>query len=241
MHTTHLRGPQGVLNEPTNVAPNFPTVQLGDVVLRLYEHKILLAYAINFSMVATPQGAINAQEQRINQIRMHTVRKLEKWKRLFSPRAHPKTDTDPKNDEDAEPEPELDLVVRKHHVIQYLHNDGISMIPATIGPFRDFGPMLEMLLLYGTFPSDVNYMAQLAKHQKGKQHTRDIHIMCASSITSKSESAPTYGRRGMEASCWVTLVWTNLPEHVLANWPNKFPSVLLGQLPNSFHMTHLLS
>eukprot|EP00978_Attheya_sp_CCMP212_P008002 scaffold18647_cov26-Attheya_sp.AAC.1 len=179
MHTTHLRGPQDVLHEPTNVAPNFPTVRPGDVVLRLHEHNILQACAIDFSMVATPQGATNAQKQRINQIRMHTVRELEKWKGMSSPRARPKTDTDPENDEDAEPAPELDPAVRKYHVIRDLHNNGISMIPATVGPFGDFGPMLEMLI-YGTFPADVNYMAQLAKHRKGKQHTREICLQARS-------------------------------------------------------------
>eukprot|EP00978_Attheya_sp_CCMP212_P025972 scaffold84621_cov63-Attheya_sp.AAC.4 len=96
---------------------------------------------------------------------------------MSSPRARPKTDTDPENDpendEEAEPEPELDPAVRKYHVIQDLHNNGICMIPATVGPFGDFGPMLEMLL-HGTFPADVNYMAQLVKHRKGKQHTREI-------------------------------------------------------------------
>jgi hypothetical protein len=60
MHTTHLRGPQDVLHESTNVAPNFPTVRPGDVVLRLHEHKILQACAIDFSVVVTPQGATSA-------------------------------------------------------------------------------------------------------------------------------------------------------------------------------------
>jgi len=53
MHTSHLRGPQDVLHEPTNVAPHFPTVRPEDVVLQLHEHKILQVCAIDFSMVAT--------------------------------------------------------------------------------------------------------------------------------------------------------------------------------------------
>jgi hypothetical protein len=86
MHTSHLRGPQDLLHEPTNVAPRFPMVRPGDVVLRLHKHKILHACAIDFSMVATPKGATNATQQRKEQIRKHTVRELEKWKGMSSPK-----------------------------------------------------------------------------------------------------------------------------------------------------------
>jgi hypothetical protein len=58
--------------------------------------------------------------------------------------------------------PELDPTILRHHIIQNLHNNGISIIPVTVGSFGDLGPMLE-LTLYGSFPSDVNYMKLLKK------------------------------------------------------------------------------
>jgi hypothetical protein len=198
MHTPHMHGAQDVLHEPTNVAPDYPTVRPGDVVLRLHEHKHLQACAIDFSMVATPKGADNAHKQRTNQIRMHTVRELEKWKGMSSPRVKPKPDndptkttttttpqTDPTSTTDDPDENDLDPGLRRHHVIQNLHNNGISMVPATIGSFGDFGPMLEMLL-YGTFPSDVNYMTQLAKHRVGVAHTKQVCLHARSRAKVKS-------------------------------------------------------
>jgi hypothetical protein len=78
MHTPHMHSDKDVLHEPTNVAPDFPSVRPGDLVLILHEHKKLQACAIDFSMVSTPESAADATKQRKNQIRKHTVRELEK-------------------------------------------------------------------------------------------------------------------------------------------------------------------
>jgi hypothetical protein len=53
------------------------------------------------------------------------------------------------------------------------------MIPATVEPFGDLGPMLEFLL-YGTFPSDVNYMTLLTKHRVGVAHTKEMCMIARS-------------------------------------------------------------
>jgi hypothetical protein len=135
-------------------------------------------------MVSTPEGAANATQQRKNQIRKHTVRELEKWKGMSSPTVKPKKTNRTKNitTTPVVPEPApvpLDPSVRKHHVIQNLLNNGISMIPATVGGLGDFGPMLEMFL-YGTFPPDVNYMTQLSTHRTGVKHTKEACLTARS-------------------------------------------------------------
>jgi hypothetical protein len=47
------------------------------------------------------------------------------------------------------------------------------MIPATVGPFGDLGPMFEFLL-HGTFPTDVNYTTLLTNHRVGVAHTKEM-------------------------------------------------------------------
>jgi len=184
MHTPNMHSEKDVLHEPTNVAPSFPTVRPGEVVvLQLHDHN-RQACAIDFSTVGTPDGAINATKQRKNQIRKHTVREIEKWKGMSTPRVKPKPDKLPTDKTSpstptADDPPPLPPGILRHHVIQNLHNNGISMIPATVGPFGDFGPMLEFLL-YGTFPSDVNYMTLLATHRTGVEHTKEICLTARS-------------------------------------------------------------
>jgi hypothetical protein len=93
---------------------------------------------------------------------------------------HQKNKKNPNTPVIAEPPPvPLDPSIRKHHVIQNLHKNGISLVPATVGAFGDFGPMLEMLL-YGTFPPDVNYMAQLSTHRTGIAHTKEMCLTARS-------------------------------------------------------------
>jgi hypothetical protein len=100
---------------------------------------------------------------------------------MTKPRLKPRTDKSttnntPSNTPTTTPKPdkpELDAAILKHHVIQNLHDNGISMIPATVGTFGDLGPMLEFLL-YGTFPTDVNYTSLLSKHQVGVEHTKEM-------------------------------------------------------------------
>ena len=142
MHTPHMHSDKDVLHEPTNVAPDFPSVRPGDLVLILHEHKKLQACAIDFSMVSTPESAADATKQRKNQIRKHTVRELEKWKGMSSPTVKPnkpkKPTTPPTTPVIPEPEPTpLHPSVRKHHVIQNLLNNGISLVPATVGSFGE--------------------------------------------------------------------------------------------------------
>ena len=96
------------------------------------------------------------------------MRELEKWKGISSHIVKPqKTKRTPNTNNTPDvPEPKttpLHPNVCKHYVIQNLLNNGISMILATVSAFGNFGPMLDMLL-YGTFPPDVNYMTQLSTH-----------------------------------------------------------------------------
>eukprot|EP00978_Attheya_sp_CCMP212_P041981 scaffold248417_cov67-Attheya_sp.AAC.8 len=101
-------------------------------------------------MIGPPTPAVTAHQQRKKQIGKHTAREIEKWKGTSRPRPRKGVVTDP--------------TLHKHHVMADLRKHNISMIPATIGPWGDMGPMLE-LTLYGTFPSDVNYMSILAGHR----------------------------------------------------------------------------
>jgi hypothetical protein len=180
MHTPNMESEKDVHHEPTNVAPSFPTVRPGDVVLQLHNHK-RQACAIDFSMVGTPEGATNVTKQRKKYLQKHTVRELQKWKGMSKPRVKPRAakqtnSTPPPNMPSNPPvpdEPELDPAILKHHVIQNLHDNGISMVPATVGPFGDFGPMLNFLL-YGTFPTDVNYTTLLSSHRVGVAHTKEM-------------------------------------------------------------------
>eukprot|EP00978_Attheya_sp_CCMP212_P042953 scaffold271652_cov67-Attheya_sp.AAC.2 len=57
-----------------------------------------------------------------------------------------------------------DPTLHKHHVMADLRQHGIIMIPVTISPWGDMGPMFK-LTLYGTFPSDINYMSILFGHR----------------------------------------------------------------------------
>jgi hypothetical protein len=127
MHTSVLAGPQDVLHEPTNVAPSFPSVRPGDIVIRLHNHK-LQACAIDFSMVGPPKVATTASKQRKQQIGKHTECEIQKWKGTSKPRPRDGVTPDP--------------TVHKHHVMADLRRQGISMIPATVGSWGDMGPML---------------------------------------------------------------------------------------------------
>jgi hypothetical protein len=92
--------------------------------------------------------------------------------------------------------------------------------------------MLEMLL-YGTFPSDVNYMAQLAKHRKCKQHTREISLQARSSRAKVKALLPTantgwrhhFGRR------WFGPTYQDNPEGIvpraLRMIKEKYPDVIM--------------
>jgi hypothetical protein len=185
-HTSVMAGPQDVFHEPHNVSPSFPTTRPGDIVLRLHNHK-LQACAIDISMVASPPHAESYNEQRTKQLRMHTDREIEKWRGMSRPRPEKGKTLDPN--------------LKKHQVISDLLLHGISMIPATVGPLGDLGPMLEMLL-YGSFPSQVNYMRLIAKQRKRIATTKEA-IMTARSTSKVQALLPAaehgwrqqYGRR----------------------------------------------
>jgi hypothetical protein len=120
MHTPNMHNKKGVLHEPTNVALSFPTVRPGDVVLQLHNHN-QQACAINFSK--------------------HTVWEIEKWKSMSTRWVKPKPDKLPTNTTNpptppADDPPPLEPGILQHHVIQNLHKNGMSMILATVGPFK---------------------------------------------------------------------------------------------------------
>jgi hypothetical protein len=73
----------------------------------------------------------------------------------------------------------------KHHVIQNLHNNGITMIPPTIIPFADFGPILE-ILWYGTFPPNVNYGTIVQTPNGSFKHTKEICLTAHSQALIKA-------------------------------------------------------
>jgi hypothetical protein len=158
-----------VHHEPTNVALSFPMV-------RPYNHK-LQACAIDFSMVGTPEGAANATPSTNAQPDNSRNRRGACQNPVSNPElTNPPPTTPhptPRQPHTKPDKPELDAAILKHHVIQNLHDNGISMIPATVGTFGDLGPMLEFLL-YGTFPTDVNYTSLLSKHQVGVEHTKEM-------------------------------------------------------------------
>eukprot|EP00978_Attheya_sp_CCMP212_P024388 scaffold76486_cov33-Attheya_sp.AAC.8 len=187
-HTSVMADPQDVFHEPHNVSPSFPTTRPGDIVLRLHNHK-LQACAIDISMVAPPPHAESYNEQRTKQLRMHTDREIEKWKGMSRPRPEKGKTLDPNN-------------LQKHQVFSDLLLHGISMIPATVGPWGDLGPMLEMLI-YGSFPSQVNYMRLIAKHRTRIASTKEA-IMTARS-TSKVQAllpAAEHGWRHQHGRRW---------------------------------------
>eukprot|EP00978_Attheya_sp_CCMP212_P010180 scaffold24456_cov51-Attheya_sp.AAC.3 len=113
---------------------------------------------------------------------------IEKWKGMSRPRPEKGKTLDPN--------------LKKHQVISDLLLHGISMIPATVGPCGDLGPMLEMPL-YGSFPSQVKYMRLIARHQTHIESTKEA-IMTARS-TSKVQAllpAAEHGWRRQYGQCW---------------------------------------
>ena len=126
---------------------------------------------------------------------MHTDWEIEKWKGMSRPCPEKGKTLDPN--------------LKKHQVISDLLLHGIStMIPTTVGPWGDLGPMLKMLL-YGSFPSQVNYMRRIARQRKCIASTKEA-IMTAR----KSTSPTTCGRTWMASTIWSVLVWPHISGHV---------------------------
>jgi hypothetical protein len=88
--------------------------------------------------------------------------------------------------------------------------------------------MLEMLL-YGTFPPDVNYMAQLSPQLNGhKTHKRNVFN---SAIPCPDQGTPAFRQPRLAEKLWATLVWFYIPRHVPSSlcvekyWNNDIPRI----------------
>jgi hypothetical protein len=88
-----MHSDKDIPHEPTNIAPEFPSVRPGDLVLTLHEHKKLQlqACAIDFSMVSTPDEAANAtQQQRKNKFDSTQYVNLRSGKECLPPQSNQK-------------------------------------------------------------------------------------------------------------------------------------------------------